>query len=212
MNRRDYIDFITNIDETSFIKEVSVLAYKLDLGMPIPEWKISVLRDESDRRLLDFDKLLAGSSPVPQNLSFLNDSYKSFDQLDESKIEELKYQIRKRQRTRVDTDRLNTSTLPVFFSIAPESMIIAAISGDSMTGFGLKEGDMVVIDSSLTPKSGEIILVRVEQEVFIKKLEIEKGFITLHSGNDKYKKVRITSGRDYEILGVMRYHIKSADN
>jgi hypothetical protein len=43
-------------------------------------------------------------------------------------------------------------------------------------------------------------------------MEIEKGFITLHSGNDKYEKVRISPGRDYEILGVMRYHIQSADN
>jgi hypothetical protein len=160
MKRKEYIELLSMMDDTKFKEEISAIAIKLDQGVAIQEWKILELKSESERRSYDFDYLLAAGSIPPQSFSFRNYSFRSLDQLDEHEISELKDQIRKRQRNKVDTDKLDTSSLPLFFGIDAKSMIIAPITGDSMTGFGLREGDMVVIDSSVTPKAGEIILIR----------------------------------------------------
>ena len=54
----------------------------------------------------------------------------------------------------------------------PEATFYAQIDGDSMTGIGINEGDIAVIDKSLEPQHGDIVVAAIGDEFNIKRLDL----------------------------------------
>ena len=46
----------------------------------------------------------------------------------------------------------------------PEAPFYATVDGDSMTGFGINQGDIAVIDKSLEPAHGDIVVSYINEE------------------------------------------------
>ena len=46
----------------------------------------------------------------------------------------------------------------------PEATFYATVDGDSMTGFGINPGDIAVIDKSLEPSHGDIVVSYINEE------------------------------------------------
>ena len=46
----------------------------------------------------------------------------------------------------------------------PEATFYATVDGDSMTGFGINPGDIAVIDKSLEPAHGDIVVSYINEE------------------------------------------------
>jgi DNA polymerase V len=49
------------------------------------------------------------------------------------------------------------------------------VNSEAMTGAGIYKGDVVIVDRSLEPKNGKIIIAVVDGEMLIRKLEINNG-------------------------------------
>ena len=52
-----------------------------------------------------------------------------------------------------------------------EATFYARVSGDSMVGEGLDDGDMLVIDRSLNPENGKIAVCLVDGEFTVKRIK-----------------------------------------
>ncbi len=62
------------------------------------------------------------------------------------------------------------------------------VSGDSMTGEGILDGDIVVIESCETPNNGDIVVALIEQaEVTLKRLRRRNDAIALEPANSNYE-------------------------
>lgn len=88
----------------------------------------------------------------------------------------------------------------------PESLVGAGalfmleVRGDSMTGAGILDGDMVVVRSQPLVENGEIAACLVDgEEATVKRLERRNGRVILHSDNPSYEPMFFTSG--VEVLG-----------
>ena len=93
----------------------------------------------------------------------------------------------------------------------PEATFYATVDGDSMTGFGINPGDIAVIDKSLEPSHGDIVVSYINEEFNIKQLDLthkDEGYIELRSGNPKYPTFRINEDDHFEVWGVVAYTIK----
>ena len=55
-----------------------------------------------------------------------------------------------------------------------EATFYARVSGDSMIGAGLDDGDLLVIDRSLNPENGKIAVCLVDGEFTVKRIKKEK--------------------------------------
>ena len=55
----------------------------------------------------------------------------------------------------------------------PEATFYAVVDGDSMTGFGINHGDIAVIDKSLEPAHGDIVVSFINEEFNIKQLAMK---------------------------------------
>ena len=93
----------------------------------------------------------------------------------------------------------------------PEATFYAVVDGDSMTGFGINHGDIAVIDKSLEPAHGDIVVSFINGEFNIKQLDLthqKEGFIELKSANPKYPSFRIDEYDNFEVWGVVINTIK----
>ena len=82
-----------------------------------------------------------------------------------------------------------------------EATFLLKVSGDSMTEAGILPGDMVIVDRSQTPKSGDIVIAEVDGEWTMKYLRKRGGMVTLIPANHKYKPIRPRN--ELKIAGVV---------
>ncbi len=82
-----------------------------------------------------------------------------------------------------------------------EATFLLKVSGDSMTGAGILPGDMVIVDRSQTPKSGDIVIAEVDGEWTMKYLRKRGDVVSLIPANPKYKTIRPRS--ELKIAGVV---------
>ena len=89
-----------------------------------------------------------------------------------------------------------------------EATFYARVSGDSMVGAGLDDGDLLVIDRSLSPESGKIAICFIDGDFTVKRIKKEKGKFYLMPENKKYKPIEISEDDELIIWGVVEYVIK----
>lgn len=93
----------------------------------------------------------------------------------------------------------------------PEATFYGRVSGDSMRDAGINEGDIAVIDRSLQPTDGDVIVAYVNEEFTIKFLDLthkEEGYIELQPANPDYSPIRIDSTDNFRVWGVVVWTIK----
>ncbi|MDO5570717.1 MAG: translesion error-prone DNA polymerase V autoproteolytic subunit [Bacteroidales bacterium] len=90
----------------------------------------------------------------------------------------------------------------------PASTFCARVSGNSMIDEGIEDGDILVVDRSLTPRDGRIVVSFIDGEFTLKKLRLEGNEVWLQPANVNYPAIHITSENNFKIWGVVTYIIK----
>lgn len=85
----------------------------------------------------------------------------------------------------------------------PASTFFVRVEGNSMEGAGIFSGDYLVIDRSLTPKDGSIVVAAVYGELVVKRLRKQGDTHILMSENDAYAPINISENDDCFIWGVV---------
>jgi repressor LexA len=76
------------------------------------------------------------------------------------------------------------------------------VSGDSMIGEGILDGDYVIIRKQATASNGDIVVAEVGDEATIKRYYKKKNQVELHSANPKYKPIILTENAPLRIVGI----------
>ena len=82
-----------------------------------------------------------------------------------------------------------------------EATFLLKVSGDSMIEAGILPGDMVIVDRSQVPKSGDIVIAEVDGEWTMKYLRKRGDMTALVPANPRYKTIR--PKRELKIAGVV---------
>ena len=93
----------------------------------------------------------------------------------------------------------------------PEATFYGRVAGDSMQDAGICEGDIAVIDRSVEPQDGDVIVAYINGEFTIKFLDVthrKEGYIELRPANKKYSPIRIDENDSFEVWGVVIWVIK----
>ncbi len=75
--------------------------------------------------------------------------------------------------------------------------------GNSMIGAGINEGDMLVVDRSIEPTSGDIVIAAVDGSLTVKRLMKRGTTVTLKPENPRYKEIEFKEGQVLEVWGVV---------
>lgn len=92
----------------------------------------------------------------------------------------------------------------------PASTFYAKVVGDSMSGEGITEGDILIIDRSIEAEHGDLAVCCIDGEFTLKRLCLNRGNkIYLMPSNRKYNPIEVTKDNDFMVWGVVIYTIKS---
>ena len=89
-----------------------------------------------------------------------------------------------------------------------EATFYARVSGDSMVGAGLEDGDLLVIDRSKNPENGKIAICLIDGDFTVKRIKKEKHKLFLVPENKNYRKIEIKEENELVIWGIVEYVIK----
>jgi SOS-response transcriptional repressors (RecA-mediated autopeptidases) len=90
----------------------------------------------------------------------------------------------------------------------PSSTFFGRVSGDSMAGAGIEDGDLIVIDKSISASEGDIAVCFVDGDFTLKRIHIENDFVWLVPENPKYRRIKVTPDQNFMVWGVVTYSIK----
>jgi DNA polymerase V len=91
----------------------------------------------------------------------------------------------------------------------PAATFFVRVQGDSMTGAGIHNGDLLIVDRALEPKSGAVVVAVINDELTVKRLKIEGERIWLMPENPLYHALEIREGMDLIIWGVVVHAVRS---
>ena len=94
----------------------------------------------------------------------------------------------------------------------PEATFYGEVEGDSMEDVGICDGDIAVIDRSLEPQNGDVVVGYINGNFTVKFLDLthrKDGFIELRPANKKYEPIRIDENDNFEVWGVVVWTIKN---
>lgn len=89
-----------------------------------------------------------------------------------------------------------------------EATFYAKATGNSMTGAGIDDGDILVIDRSIEPINDKIAVCLIDGEFTVKRIQREENALFLMPENSLYKPIKIEEYNDFIIWGIVTYVIK----
>ena len=89
----------------------------------------------------------------------------------------------------------------------PFSTFFLRVKGDSMVDSGIQNDDLIVVDKSLTPKLGSIVIAMIDGEFTVKRLARKNDELYLKSENHDYPDLSFKNHYDIQIWGVVIYSI-----
>jgi DNA polymerase V len=90
----------------------------------------------------------------------------------------------------------------------PSSTFYARVSGESMAGDGINDGDLLVIDKSLSPYTNCMAVCYIDGEFTLKRVKIEDSCVWLIPSNERFKPIKVDINNEFIIWGVVTYIIK----
>ena len=85
----------------------------------------------------------------------------------------------------------------------PVSTFFFSVEGDSMQGAEIFDGDMLVVDKSIRPHHGHIVIAFVDGQRLVKRLYQRAGRVALLAENSLYLPLEINESMEFLIWGVV---------
>ncbi len=82
------------------------------------------------------------------------------------------------------------------------------VTGNSMTGASIHDGDIVIVDRSIKPTNGKIVIAVINGEMLIRRLEKTMNKIRLIPETPKLSPIDVSEFDDCKIWGVVTYIIR----
>lgn len=86
----------------------------------------------------------------------------------------------------------------------PQPHFLLRVQGDSMTGAGIDDGDLIAVHRTPVADPGRIVVARLDDEITVKRLRLARdGGIELHAENPQYAPILVPPTlREFAIEGL----------
>lgn len=91
----------------------------------------------------------------------------------------------------------------------PEKTFLVHATGDSMIDAGIRDGDLLIVDSSIQPAHGKIVVAALDGAVTVKFLIMRKNKPILMPANAAFDEIPINAENNVVIWGVVTNSIQS---
>jgi DNA polymerase V len=89
----------------------------------------------------------------------------------------------------------------------PSATFFLRVKGNSMIDAGIHEGDLLIVDRSVTAANNKVIIGVLNGDFTVKTMEKRGEQLFLTPANKEYKRIEVQPGMDFKIWGVVTYVI-----
>ena len=89
----------------------------------------------------------------------------------------------------------------------PSATFFLRVKGNSMIDAGIHEGDLLIVDRSLTAANNKVIIGVLNGDFTVKRMEKRGEQLFLTPANKAYNPIEVQPGMDFKIWGVVTYVI-----
>ena len=89
----------------------------------------------------------------------------------------------------------------------PAATYFVRASGNSMSGAGIHDGDLLIVDRAVEPKDGSIVIAVICGDLTVKRLHFCDGRLLLEPDNNAYSPIEVAPEMDFQVWGVCRHVI-----
>lgn len=90
----------------------------------------------------------------------------------------------------------------------PEATYFVRAEGDSMTGVGIDDGDLLVVDRAREPQNGDVVVAALNGVLTVKRLERTADALYLAAENPGYEAIEVSPYEDLVVWGVVRHVVR----
>jgi len=90
----------------------------------------------------------------------------------------------------------------------PAATFCARVIGNSMVDAGINEGDLLIIDRSLTPHDGSIAVCFVDGDFTVKRISVRDDSVYLTPANSSFPELKVSEDSNFQVWGVVSHIIK----
>jgi len=88
-----------------------------------------------------------------------------------------------------------------------EATFFVRVQGHSMTGFGIHDGDLLVVDRALDAADRSVVIAIVDGQFTVKQLCCLQNGILLRSGSRGHADILVSGDQELTVWGVVRWSI-----
>lgn len=92
----------------------------------------------------------------------------------------------------------------------PAATFFVRVAGDSMVDANIHKNDVLIVDRSIVPSDGKIIIAIINGEFTVKQMRIKNNKTFLQPKNPSYPLIEIHPDCDFQVWGVVTYIIHKA--
>lgn len=101
----------------------------------------------------------------------------------------------------------NPIDLNAYVTDTPEATYLMRVSGDSMVGAHICDGDIVVVDTVIEAQPNHVVVALVDGEMTLKRLRRTNGRWILQPENRNYPPIELNESMDVTLWGVVTHVI-----
>lgn len=90
----------------------------------------------------------------------------------------------------------------------PQATFLLRVSGESMHGAGIFDGDLLVVNRAIKPRHGQVVVAVVDGEFTVKYLHDRNGRVKLKAANPTYPDIVPGESQTIEVWGVVTASVK----
>lgn len=87
----------------------------------------------------------------------------------------------------------------------PAATFFVRVEGESMTGAGIFDNDVLIVDRAIEASNGKIIVAVLNGELTVKRLSISRNQWSLLPENPQFPEILITEDTDFSVWGVVTW-------
>lgn len=92
----------------------------------------------------------------------------------------------------------------------PNATFFVRVQGESMRDAGIQSGDILVVDRSVAPAHGKIVVAVIDGEFTVKRIHLEGTDVLLVAENPAYSRFKVSPDSQFQVWGVVTYVIHKA--
>jgi DNA polymerase V len=90
----------------------------------------------------------------------------------------------------------------------PDATFVVRVQGNSMTGDGIDDGDVLIVDRSVAPQTGSVAVCYLNNGFTVKRIEKKGDKIRLLPANPDFAPIEVQEGDELVVWGIVIYTIK----